>query len=207
MGLLNDSGNYKTVIDTMDIWAKAENISGLNTPAGNFDCIKYTNKFEKNTPNIDIFPDKLDPFIIEYYVPDFGLVRAEYYSISLSGGTPYRSALYELVSQNITGGGCLEQLITDKDFGDIPGGAQKTLQIDNILINKTADTIKVQSININGGEVLLTNPTDYSQTILPGNSLNLTLTASQIKFGNFTSYITIQTTCGEYTLTVKGKGV
>jgi len=203
---LTNGNTFKTYMDTMNIWAKAENISNFVTPTGNYNCIKYRNWLEKKTLNADPLPDKVDPYMIEYYVPDFGLLRRDqYYPISNTANSI--QVIYELVSQNITGGGCLEQKLTEKDFGNITLGASEALQIPNILINNSPDTVKIMSIIFESPNGTTTKISDYPQYIQPGNSFYVTILVEPTSVGAFEVKVTIQTTCGEYTFKVNGKGV
>lgn len=192
-----DDGNGNDVFekDTMFKWGEYTEFGDKTVYGGTYNCIKYDKWFESKHD-----PSRKTAKYIEYYSVDLGPVYSEITTIDQQG--IYKS--YELLGTNFKNKDKLQN-VYEIDFGIIPIGSSKELQVANFFLNESQQSVNINSINLNLNltPVILISPTMFPITIAPIESLTLRLKCTPTAIGSYSGIMTVNTSIGSYDVIVR----
>jgi hypothetical protein len=196
---INDPNNYDELTDLLI--SKKTITENLSVPKGDFDCIKYTSRFESDEIAISQFP-----IMEEYYSEDVGLIKAIHHQL-LSDNI---CKVFELRDEPINDDNCLEQI--NIPVGDIQNGLDHNESIDienNTAIRLSVTDIQIEYIGLQN-IATLSEPfaTSLPITIVRGEKATMDITLSPQQTGRFTIIIKVISTIGcLYEITLEGRSV
>mgnify|MGYP006285017401 CR=1 FL=1 len=175
----------ESVFDILDdlLISKRTNRETISVPKGEYDCIKYTGKFESENQQIAEYP-----VLEEYYSENDGLVKMTEYE--LLSDKYYKT--FELRDEPIVNDDCL--VIIQKDIGDIQAGNPNNQQFS--LVNNTTRKLSITDI-----EIQYTGLNDIAR-IDPDFESSLPVLLLKDQSVNMNVLITPQTT-GRFNITIK----
>lgn len=180
--LHSDNRSVYDMLDDLLVNKRTERET-ITVPKGEYDCIKYTSKFESDNRDITEFP-----IIEEYYNENNGLVKMIEYELL----TDTYNKTFELRDEPVTNNDCIEYI--QKDIGDIVAGSPNKQQF--TLTNSSQRQISIIDI-----EIEYTGLSDIAR-IDPDFENLLPVALMKVESVNMNVLITPQTT-GRFIITIK----
>lgn len=178
--LFNDPDTH--INDTMDCWANPSIITNYGTDYGTFNAYSYQTWWNLRKQKITF-----DPWFIENYIPNLGLVEVRNFENDLTNGTTLSRVAY-LVYTNLKIGKTVKQSVFEIDFGTLDSGQTATKTINSLFENDSDQNWIIKLIEIdNDPSFTIVNPPVVPFTVAPGGTFRITVKFQPSAAGEFKS--------------------
>ncbi|MEI6089772.1 MAG: hypothetical protein WCR42_04930 [bacterium] len=188
------------VNDSLDIWINTGIANNFSSSYGVFNCNKYTAWGHIRKADRDY-----NPWFVEYYSPNLGLLRTEQYKEDANKVLKLHK-ISELVYTNLKTDKLFKQSTFEIDFGILKEGESKVYLVNRILENDSQSNLIINSVDIIPDPCFsIVNSPGFPLVIVPNDAFGLILDFTPTFFGDFESEMQIYTNQGTFTVKLTGR--